>query len=135
MGLDFGTVRTGVAFADDDVKVPSPHGVVTGAPQARADALASLAREHDVVGVVLGLPLSLSGDEGAASLRVRRFARLLEKALPDIPLHFCDERFSTQAVSKTGGRGKRRGEEVDAAAAAWVLQIFLESRGSVSEAE
>lgn len=127
MGLDFGTVRTGVAFADAAVALPSPHSVVRGDARARVAQVAALARAENVVGIVLGLPLSLTGEEGAAARRVRRFAAELQAALPDIELHFQDERFSSKVIEST--RSKRSAkQDVDAAAAAWLLQSFLEAR-------
>ena len=65
-----------------------------------ANRLAELAREREIVGIVLGLPLNMDGSEGPRAQSTRAFARNLEKILP-LPAAFWDERLSTAAVERT----------------------------------
>jgi putative Holliday junction resolvase len=96
-------------------------------------ALAGLVAEHRVAAVVVGLPVSLSGSEGAAAGRAREFAAVVEERL-GLPVHLVDERLSTvaagRALAEAGVRGRRaraRGA-VDRAAAAVILQAWLDSQ-------
>lgn len=128
MGLDFGTARTGIALVDTEVGLAAPHSVVSGDLEQRLAGVARVARAEKIVSIVVGLPLSLEGFEGAAARRARRFVERLQRDLPDIDFHFQDERFSSQAIERL--RTKKDKRELDAAAAAWILQSFLEANSS-----
>jgi putative Holliday junction resolvase len=96
-------------------------------------ALAAVVAEYGAVGVVVGLPLSLSGAYGPAALRALEEVDVLRGSL-DVPVEVIDERFSTvsaQVALRAGGRPARRQREVvDQTAAAVVLQVWLDRRSA-----
>jgi len=129
LGLDLGEARIGVAISDDDRRVAVPFGTVrTGAP-ADVKAIAAIVREEGVTQIVVGLPLQLSGRAGEAAEHARTFAGALQEALR-LPVSLQDERLSTveaeRGLAGTGVRGRERRRVVDQAAAAIILQAYLD---------
>jgi putative Holliday junction resolvase len=133
MGLDVGTKTIGLALSDTRLVIASPLETIRRR-RFRDDiaALFALADRHDVGGLVIGLPLSLGGDDSPRTQSVRQFARNL-LALRDMPVAFWDERLSTAAVTREmiahDMTRKRRAEIVDRVAAAYILQGFLDAMG------
>ncbi|GBC87653.1 Putative pre-16S rRNA nuclease [bacterium HR12] len=130
LGLDLGEARIGVAISDDERRLAVPLGTVrTGAPRDLA-AIAELVREHDVALVVVGHPLSLSGERGEAARKAEAFAEALREVLP-VPVALHDERLTTveaeRALGEAGARGRRRRRAVDRSAAAVMLQAYLDA--------
>ncbi len=130
LGLDLGDVRIGVAISDERRRLAVPLGTVrAGAPQDLR-AIAELVREQDVSLVVVGHPLSLSGERGEAARRAEAFAEALRAALP-VPVELQDERLSTveadRALREAGARGRRRRRAVDRSAATVILQAYLDA--------
>jgi putative Holliday junction resolvase len=129
LGVDVGEVRIGVARSDASGLIATPVETVRrgGGDLAR---LAALATEEEAVEVVLGLPRSLSGAEGPAAAKARRFAHELAGHLA-VPVRLVDERLSTvtaEAVLREQGRkGARRRAVVDQAAAVVILQNALDT--------
>jgi putative Holliday junction resolvase len=92
---------------------------------------------EEVTELVVGLPLSLSGDESAQTARVRQFAAQIESSL-QLPVHLWDERLSTheaqgRSEEASRGRGRRRSgrhapppADTDALAASIILQAYLD---------
>ncbi|HYX80038.1 MAG TPA: Holliday junction resolvase RuvX [Actinomycetota bacterium] len=129
LGLDLGDVRIGVAISDPERRIAVPMGTVrTGAP-ADLRAIAELVREHDVVLVVVGLPLRLSGERGSAAAKAEGFAEAL-RAVLDVPIVLQDERLSTveaeRALREGGVSGPGRRAVVDRSAATVILQAYLD---------
>jgi putative Holliday junction resolvase len=132
LGLDPGERRIGVALAVPGRSMALPLTVLDATGDWQL-ALAELVAEHRVAAIVVGLPVSLSGSEGAAAGRAREFAGVLEERL-GLPVHLVDERLSTvaagRALAEAGVRGRRaraRGA-VDRSAAAVILQAWLDSQ-------
>ena len=96
---------------------------------ATTERLAALIKEHEVGGLVLGLPMNMDSSEGPRCQSVRQFAANL-LAVIDIPLAFWDERLSTQAVIRTlieaDVSRARRADVVDKMAASYILQGALD---------
>lgn len=130
LGVDVGDVRIGVARSDPSGMIATPLETVAAGPGDLA-RLAALARDEDAVEVVVGLPRSLSGGEGPAAAKVRRFAVRLADAVSPLPVRLCDERLSTvsaEAVLRSQGRkAQRRRAVVDQAAAVVILQNALDT--------
>jgi putative holliday junction resolvase len=134
VGLDLGSKRIGVAISDEEGRVATPIETIN---RARADrgidhqAVAALVDEWEAGIVVVGLPLSLDGSEGPAARAVREEVAELRAALP-VPVDTIDERFTTvtadQQLRRQGVRGKSRTAVVDRAAAAILLQSWLDRR-------
>jgi putative holliday junction resolvase len=134
LALDLGGARIGVAVSDPSRTVALPAGTirVAGPPQDLR-AVAGLVREHQVTEVVVGHPLSMSGERGEAARRSEEFADGLRLVL-DVPVHLQDERLTTVQADRdlrsagVGGRERRR--TVDQAAATLILRAFLDRRRS-----
>lgn len=130
IALDVGERRIGVAVSDPTGTLATPHTVIQRRSKAEDFArVARLVAELEIKKVVVGLPLSLNGEIGPQARRVTRYAQTLAQAL-DVPVELHDERYSTvtaDALLAEGGR-KRRRVSIDAAAAAVILQDYLDSK-------
>src|SRR5262245_27555379 len=95
-------------------------------------ALQRIVRERDIVGVVVGLPVTLAGTDGPAAVHTREFAAALARAVEPVPVVLADERMSTVVASRRlaerGVRGIRRRAVVDQAAAVEILQGWLDAQ-------
>jgi putative Holliday junction resolvase len=95
------------------------------------EEIARLVRTHESVGVVVGLPIRLSGEEGPAASGVRAYAEQLDFAIRPVPIWLSDERMSTVVASRRlaerGVKGKRQRAVVDQAAAVEILQRWLDT--------
>jgi putative Holliday junction resolvase len=140
IALDPGSVRVGVAVSDELGMYAHPRPAVPG--RNRGEAVREVARliaELDVAEVVVGLPLTLSGERGSQAAETQAFVEALRKAVT-VPVREVDERLSSAqagrlvpgdearlARAKPGRAGKRDGS-LDSAAAAVMLQSLLDSR-------
>ena len=128
IGLDIGSRRIGVAVSDEHGLIASPVGYVSRGTGERAD-LAGQIQRWAPVGLIVGLPVSLSGREGPQAADVRAFA--VESLEPfGLPVRYLDERLTTtiaeRALIANGTRRSARKEQVDAMAAAVILQDYLD---------
>ena len=128
LALDVGTHRIGVAISDPLGITASPHSTIQRNKQA-VNKIAQLAKELEVGCIVVGLPLHLGGHEGRQAMDVRSFAARLIPVVAAIPVEFWDERLTTvEAEERIGhrrSRGRRKKKELDAAAAAIILESYL----------
>jgi putative Holliday junction resolvase len=130
LAVDVGSVRVGVARSDPSGLLASPLEVI---PHGRGDLdrLAELVAGHDALEVMVGLPTTLSGREGAAAAAAREVASALAARIAPVPVRLVDERFTTttaHAVLRQGGKDSRaRRGIVDQAAAAVLLQAALDA--------
>jgi putative Holliday junction resolvase len=133
LALDWGEVRIGVAASDETQLLASPLTTLTRRPGKRFPMPRFLEIVADVqpVGLIVGLPLTAEGEEGPAAAAAREMGHRAAQRC-GLPLDFVDERFSTARVLGTiremGGSSRGRREDVDAHAAAVVLQQFLDMR-------
>lgn len=142
MGVDFGERRVGVAVSDETRMLASPLPTLHRRRGKRPPihALAEIGREHQVGAVVFGLPLELSGEEGAWTREVREAGEALGRRL-DVPVHFMDERLtSVVAERRVRGSGlplhkREEKDRVDAEAAVLILQGWLDRRSRAPAAE
>ena len=131
LALDIGAVRIGVAAANDS-RIATPLETVRAQPRSAAiDRVAELVEERGVREIVVGLPLELSGREGAAVRRVRRFTAALATALPEVAIVEWDERLTSVAAEssliESGVRRAARKQVIDQVAAVLILQGYLDS--------
>lgn len=131
LGLDVGERRIGVAIADELGVIASPLAVVTRGSRV-LDQILGMARSADADRLVIGLPTGLSGREGPQAAAVRAFADSLAELLAeDMRIEFWDERLTTAVAERSlrehGRRRSRRKGEVDAVAAAVILQGYLDA--------
>jgi putative Holliday junction resolvase len=133
MGIDVGAVRIGVALSDPDGVLATPLATVAFDPDGGTDVagIAAWVAEHDVVQVVVGLPVTLAGREGPAAEAARAFAARLADAVA-VPIALSDERLTTVVATRqlreSGRRGRRQRPVVDQAAAVAILQGWLDRR-------
>jgi putative holliday junction resolvase len=130
LAVDVGSARIGVARSDPGGVLASPLTVIRAGSGAK-DELVRLAAAESAIEVIVGLPTSLSGREGAAAAGARSFAADLAERLAPIPLRLVDERFTTTeahaALRRSGKDSRARRQVVDSAAAAVLLQAALDA--------
>jgi putative Holliday junction resolvase len=130
LGLDVGTKTIGLALCDARWTIATPAELLRrGKFAADLETLRALADKQQVKGLVVGLPLNLDGSDSPRTQSVRAFARNL--APLGYPILLWDERWSTQAVTRTlidaDASRARRAELVDKMAAAYILQGALDA--------
>ena len=129
LACDVGTVRIGVARSDALGMLAVPLDAVP-AGEAAIAAVAGLVAEWEAIEVYVGLPLHMSGQEGASAVLARDWARQLVERV-DVPVRLIDERLSTvqaQRALHAGGRSTRQSRSViDSASAVMVLQAVLDA--------
>lgn len=130
MAVDYGDVRTGVAFSDIGESLASPFTVITEPYQPKlAIRLCEIAESENAEKIVIGLPRNMDGSYGFRAEACRALGDLLaEKS--GIDIEFQDERLTTvmahRALSANNVRGKKRKETVDAVSAVMILQSYLD---------
>jgi len=130
LGLDLGTKTIGLALSDVEFRIATPMRTIRrGKFRDDAAELARLAREFDLAGLVIGWPLNMDGSTGPRAQATRAFVRNLMPILP-LPVLLWDERLSTvaaeRALIEADFSRARRGELIDATAAAYILQGALD---------
>jgi len=132
VALDVGSKRIGVAVADPSERYALPAGTIERTNlHDDLEAIARLAREYAAAELVVGDPVTLSGERGIAAEKMDAFVGALRKVFPGT-IHRVDERLSTAQATKTliaadVSRAKRK-RAVDAMAAALILETFLARR-------
>jgi putative Holliday junction resolvase len=131
LGLDFGTKRVGVAVSDVEQRYAAAVEVIQrSSVKGDTTALIRLAEENLAVGLVVGLPVHKSGDEGAKAKQAREFGTWAGR-VTNLPVAYWDERHSsTIAEGHLIGGGvseKKRKKSLDAIAAQIMLQTYLDA--------
>ncbi|HNP72385.1 MAG TPA: Holliday junction resolvase RuvX [Kouleothrix sp.] len=131
MALDVGGRRIGVALSDTRRVLASPLTTLRAEPRERALAeVAKLVREYEVCELVVGLPLTLSGEVGPQARLIQQFAEQLQAQLA-VPVRMFDERLTTVAAERMmvdlGMKPEQRKARIDEVAASIILQDFLDS--------
>jgi putative Holliday junction resolvase len=132
MGLDFGTKRIGIAVSTYEQSMSSPlENYDRKTPSLDARHLRELAEEYRIVGLVVGLPVHMSGDEGGLARSAREFGEWAA-AETHLPVRYWDERYTSalaeeilQAASLTKKQRKARKDKL---AAHLLLQSFLDAK-------
>lgn len=139
LGIDLGKARIGVAVCDPDGLLATPVATVrrdlkTAGEDIPSDIreIGETAREYDVVEIVVGLPVTLSGEEGPAAAHTRAWVDRFAAHVSPVPVTLTDERMTTAVATRRlnegGVRGKRKRSIVDQAAAVEILQHWLDQR-------
>lgn len=131
LGLDYGTKRLGIAVCDDLQIIASPLENYTRHSLAADELfLKETVQENRVIGIVIGLPVHMSGDEGGKAVEAREFGNWIEQAT-GCPVAYRDERYTTSMANEhlrtAGVSGPRRKELRDKIAAQIILQSYLDS--------
>jgi putative holliday junction resolvase len=120
IALDHGEARCGVAVSDPTGELVTPLPVIERPDTRRGLArVAEVVREREAEQVVVGLPLTLAGEEGDQARAARAFAGKLGRVV-DVPVELFDERLTTRMADRTGGN--------DSVAAAHLLESWLMTR-------
>jgi len=132
LALDVGEKRIGVAVSDETGVLASPRTVLRRTSAAAAlEAVARLVADAGAQIIVVGLPLSFDGQLHGQARAVQRFAEKLRERLAQ-PVVFADETLSSvraeEALRAAGVRPERIRKRLDAAAAAVILQDYLDAR-------
>ncbi len=130
-GIDYGTVRIGIALADLEVSIAGPYENYTRRGEAKdAEYFQQLAREERLIRFVVGLPVHLDGQESQKSREARQFGAWLEK-LTSVTVDFFDERFTSSEAEAILGEAqltkKKRKARLDQLAAQIMLTAYLEA--------
>ncbi len=130
LAVDWGDKRVGLAVSDELGMLATPAGTITRRAGKRPP-IAELMRQADalhVTGYVFGLPIDPAGNETARCAEVRDVAAKLASR-QSLPVRLLDERFTTSAalrsIREQGGSTRGRKDDVDALAAAFLLEGFL----------
>jgi putative Holliday junction resolvase len=131
LGVDFGTVRVGLAVTDPERRIAFPlHTYLRRGPVKDAEYFREVVREEAIGALIVGLPVHLSGREGEKAGEARAFGKLLAEAT-GLPVVFWDERFTSveaegYLVSAGLTRGKRKARR-DRVAAQILLQAYVDA--------
>ena len=130
-GIDYGTVRIGVALSDAECRIASPFANYTRrGPAGDADYFRRLARDEQVARFVVGLPVHLDGRESQKSHEARQFGQWLAETT-GVNVVFFDERFTTSEAERFLAEAKltkkQRKARLDKLAAQIMLAAYLES--------
>jgi putative Holliday junction resolvase len=135
LALDVGAKRIGIAVSDELGLTAQPVLTLEVHRSRRDDlrSIARLARRFEVVGIVVGNPLHLSGEDSPRALKTRQFAAELGE-LTGLPIHLWDERLTTreahEILYEAGHAREDHKRVVDQVAATLILQSFLDSNRS-----
>lgn len=129
LGIDFGTKRVGLAISDPEKIFAFPYKVMERTTRdAMFSELLEIIGNEKVGDIVIGLPLSLDGEDTLTTRQVRNFAASLERRV-DLPIHLVDERLSSIAaedeMKEAGLWDRKRKKNLDSQAAKIILETWL----------
>ena len=138
VGVDVGSVRVGVAASDPSGLLATPVRTVARDPQDPAaqpptdlEEIAAIVADAAAIEVVVGLPRTLAGGEGAAAATARTYAGRLAVRIAPVPVRLIDERLTTvdahRSLRDSGVDGRRQRAVIDQAAAVLILQAALDT--------
>jgi putative Holliday junction resolvase len=132
MGLDVGDKRIGVALSDPEEILASPYCTITrDNDDSAVQSILDITVQYHVQCIVVGVPYSLNGSIGQQAASIMAFVEKITRKT-EIPIELQDERLSTVAAENLlKEAGRRRGklkERRDSAAAAFILQGYMDSR-------
>lgn len=121
LGIDYGDIRIGIAVSDEERKIAFP------LLQISNDGFGMIAREikkiikkEKIAKIVIGLPISLRGQETAQTIKTKNFAKKLKKTV-SVPVEFENEMLTTKIAGENSSK-----KSIDSSAAAIILQSYLD---------
>jgi len=131
LAIDHGTVRMGIAISDELKMIAQPLEFIPAEPfSGFIDRIKFLLSEYEVELLLLGMPRNMDGSYGDASIKVKEFEAILKKSTT-IPIKTFDERLTSVQANRALTQGrvkkKKKRKNVDAMAAAILLQSYLDS--------
>jgi putative Holliday junction resolvase len=131
LGIDHGEARIGIAATDPLGILAHPVETIDVRSTDAIERIAALAALKSIRTLVLGLPVRIDGTEGTAAEKVRKFGERLAKRLPDLPLLYVDEAYTTMDAAaklrEAGRKAKQQKAVIDQAAAVAILDAWMES--------
>ncbi|TAE76906.1 MAG: Holliday junction resolvase RuvX [Verrucomicrobia bacterium] len=131
LGIDPGDARIGVAATDPLGILAHPVETIDVRKGDPLDRIAALVVQRKIRTLVVGLPLRIDGSEGSAAIKVRAFASKLAARVPEVPLVFIDEAYTTMDAAaklhEAGRNAKRQKAVIDQAAAVAILEAWMAS--------
>ncbi len=137
IGIDFGLARLGISYSDENFII----GMALTTLKAEKKTELTIGKllhelklhqekhKYEILEIVVGLPLMMSGRVGFLADEVKHFVELLKQATP-IPIICWDERLTTvqaeRSLRETSLTRKRRSQVVDSVAAMLILQSYLD---------
>lgn len=141
LGVDVGSVRVGLAASDPSGVLATPVETLLRDGSGRhtdQHRIAAAVRERGALEVLVGLPLSLSGQPGAAAALARAYALELAHLVAPVPVRLVDERLTTveshRKLRESGVAGRRHRAVVDQTAAVLILQSALDAERACGRA-
>jgi putative holliday junction resolvase len=129
LGIDYGDARIGVAATDPLGILAHPVETIEIQRVEPIRRIGELVKQRGIQTLVLGLPVRIDGTEGSAAEKVRAFGDRLHKALPDLPLEYVDEAYTTMAAAaklrEAGRKAKQQKGVIDQAAAVEILNAWM----------
>ena len=131
LGIDYGTKRIGIAVSTPDQSIASPlENYIRRNEKEDGGTLIRIAREYQAVGLVVGLPVHMSGDEGGRAKEARKLGEWAGRIV-GLPVVFWDERFTSALaglyLQQSNLSEKKQKAKLDKVAAQVMLQSFLNS--------
>src|SRR4249919_2688695 len=135
LAIDHGTKRMGVALSDELGMVATPLEFIPAEPfSGFLTRLKELIQEKQVEMILVGMPRNMDGSYGPAALKVQEFVAVLKETIA-VPIKLWDERLTSAQANRfliqADVRREKRKEKVDKAAAAILLQSYLDSPGNI----
>ncbi|RYD66942.1 MAG: Holliday junction resolvase RuvX [Verrucomicrobiaceae bacterium] len=129
LGIDHGEARIGIAATDPLGILAHPVETIDVRATDPIERIAQLVQQRSIRTLVVGLPVRIDGTEGTAAEKVRGFAAKLAKRLPDVPMEFVDEAYTTMAAAaklrEAGRKAKQQKGVIDQAAAVEILEAWM----------
>jgi len=134
LGIDFGLKRVGLSTSDRTGTLVSPLKTIERTSRdALFDELGEIIQNEQIEAIVVGLPLSLDGEDTLTTRQARNFAASLGRRT-DVPIHMMDERLTSaeaeEELNAANVRGKKRKLALDSQAAVIILRSWLENEQS-----
>ncbi|NNC85910.1 MAG: Holliday junction resolvase RuvX [Bacteroidia bacterium] len=132
LGIDYGTIRVGLAVTDPMQMIAN--GLTTVSNTEAIPYIVDYVNREEVECVAIGLPKSLSNEVTQATQEVEKFIQRLRHALPTLPIHKIDERFTSKIASASilasGVKKEKRKDKglIDEVSATIILQSYLEQK-------
>lgn len=132
MAIDYGDVRTGVAFCDAREILASPYTVIKESYQPKLiDRLVEIITKEKPEKIVIGLPRNMDGSYGYRCDECKSLGEKLSQQI-DLPVDYQDERLTTvmahNVLSGNNVRGQKRKDTVDAVSAVMILQSYIDKK-------
>jgi putative Holliday junction resolvase len=136
LGLDIGLKRIGVAVSDPFGVTATPLEFILNDEKV-FEKINDLIKNYKISKIVIGLPLTLKGEEGEQARYTKEFVENLKNHIPqDIEIIFIDERFTSSLAEKTLSQTKKKNkkEKIDSLSAVFILQTYLDRLSFSNEA-